>query len=83
MNSYIHLNELRVGERAVVTRLLSREDGAQKGMRRRLLDLGLVRGATVECVGKSPCGDPSAYRVLGAIVAIRARDGRNVLVERR
>lgn len=82
MNSYIHLDELRVGERAVVARLLSREDGAQKGMRRRLLDLGLVRGAVVECVGKSPCGDPSAYRVLGAIVAIRARDGRNVLLER-
>lgn len=82
MNSYIHLDELRVGERAVVSRVISREDEAQKGMRRRLLDLGLVAGAQVECVGKSPCGDPSAYRVRGAVIAIRARDGRDVLVER-
>jgi ferrous iron transport protein A len=49
-------------------------------MRRRLQDLGLVEGARVECVGRSPGGDPSAYLICGAVIAIRAQDGRNVLV---
>lgn len=53
---------------------------ASGGMRRRLQDLGLVEGARVECVGRSPGGDPSAYLICGAVIAIRAQDGRNVLV---
>lgn len=82
MTSYIHLNELRVGERAVVERVDAPTGGAQGGMRRRLLDLGLTPCAEVECVGKSPFGDPASYRIRGAIVAIRARDGRSVLIRR-
>lgn len=69
------LNELKPGEAAVVERL--RVHGS---MRRRLLDIGLVEGTRVECVGKSPMGDPSAYCIRGAVIAIRAADSRNVLV---
>lgn len=47
---------------------------AQGVMRRRLQDLGFVTGAQVECLGKSPLGDPSAYRVKGAVVALRQQD---------
>ena len=82
MNSDIHLGDLRLGERAVVEGIFP-PHGDFAAMHRRLLDIGLVSGAEVECVGKSPCGDPSAYRIRGAIVAIRAEDGRYVLVQRR
>lgn len=82
MTSYIHLNEMQVGERATVERVEASTRGSRRGMRRRLLDLGLTPHAEVECVGKSPFGDPAAYRVRGAIVAIRARDGRSVLLRR-
>ena len=51
-------------------------------MRRRLLDIGLAPGTTVVCVGTSPLGDPSAYLIRGAVMAIRACDGQNILVER-
>ena len=43
-------------------------------MRRRLLDIGLVEGTRVECVGVSPMGDPAAYCIRGAVIS------RDVLV---
>ncbi len=81
MDQYIHLSEMQVGERAVVEGVFS-PDEAFFPMHRRLLDLGFVPGAAVECVGKSPCGDPLAYRIRSAVVAIRAADGRLVLLRR-
>ncbi len=50
------------------------------GMRRRLLDIGLVTDTPVECIGKSPGGDPAAYWIRGAVIAIRAEDSAKVLV---
>ena len=75
MNGCRYLSELHSGECAFVTGLT-----AQGAMRRRLLDLGFCEGAAVACVGQSPCGDPCAYRICGAVVAIRAADARGVLV---
>lgn len=51
---------------------------AQGPMRRRLRDLGFVPGARVECLGRSPLGDPAAYRVRGMVVALRRQDARLV-----
>lgn len=70
------LNEINPGETAVVQSLR-----AHGSMRRRLLDIGLVEGTRVECVGVSPMGDPSAYLIRGAVIAIRAVDSRSVLIE--
>lgn len=52
------------------------------GMRRRLLDIGLIEGTKVECVGRSPGGDPAAYLIRGAVIAIRDRDSADILIER-
>lgn len=71
------LNDIAEGECAVVSRLLTH--GA---MRRRFLDIGLTEGAEVECVGASPMGDPRAYLICGAVVAIRKADARSVLIEK-
>lgn len=49
-------------------------------MRRRLQDIGFIEGTKIECVQKSPAGDPVAYRVRGALIALRSEDSRNVLV---
>ena len=49
-------------------------------MRRRLLDIGLSDGTEVQCVGRSPMGDPSAYLIRGAVIAIRSNDSRGVKV---
>lgn len=71
-----NLSELRVGETACITAL--RVTGE---MRRRLQDLGLVEGTQIQCALKSPSGDPAAYQVRGATIALRREDARNILVQ--
>ena len=57
---------LRPGEAARVARL-----EIAPGMRRRLLDLGFTEGTKVRCLFDAPGGDPKAYWVRGAIIALR------------
>ncbi len=54
---------------------------ASGGRHRRLLDIGLTPGARVACLGESPGGDPRAYLIRGAVIAIRSEDARSVLLE--
>ncbi|HIR03069.1 MAG: FeoA family protein [Acutalibacteraceae bacterium] len=69
------LNSLPVGKRCKVAALLS--NGKQ---RRRMLDLGLVQGTNVEALQKSPSGDPIAYYIRGAVIALRDEDASKILV---
>ena len=77
MKQPIRLCDLRVGEGGRV-----REIRAADGIRERLMDIGLLRGGRVECVGKSPTDDPAAYLIRGAVIAIRTRDAKNILLFR-
>lgn len=43
-------------------------------MRRRLGDLGFVEGSTIEYAGKSPLGDPMAFRIKGTVIALRREE---------
>ena len=58
------------------------ELSAQGELRRRLRDLGFDPGAQGECLGRSPLGDPAAYRVRGAVVALRRRDAQLIALRR-
>ncbi|MDD2268183.1 MAG: FeoA family protein [Eubacteriales bacterium] len=69
------LNSIKPGERAVVESLNSTGT-----MRRRLLDIGLIKNTEVECVGRSAGGDPSAYLIRGAVIAIRSEDCNNIII---
>lgn len=77
MNEFTKLKYIDIGQKAIVEGIDSTGD-----MRRRLLDLGLVSGTEVECVGKSPSGDPAAYLIRGAVIALRSEDSQNVAVLR-
>ncbi|MGI6037808.1 MAG: FeoA family protein [Limnochordia bacterium] len=48
--------------------------------RRRLLDLGLVPGTRVEALRRSPSGDPTAYAIRGAVIALRTEEANNVQI---
>ena len=72
------LDALQPGEQAVVAHLETDGD-----MRRRFLDLGLVENTPVECIGQSPGGDPAAYLIRGAVIAIRRHSCRGILIRRR
>ena len=50
-------------------------------IRRRLLDIGLIEGTNVECLQKSPAGDPVAYLIRGAVIALRSEDSSKIEVE--
>ncbi|MBQ1935733.1 MAG: ferrous iron transport protein A [Clostridia bacterium] len=69
------LFDLIPGQSGVVTAL-----EATGSMRRRLMDIGLVKGTFVTCVGVSPFGDPSAYLIRGAVIALRKKDSQTVLI---
>ncbi len=69
------LNDIEPGQTAKVRELLS-----TGSIRRRLLDIGLIENTEVECLGRSPSGDPSAFLIRGAVIAIRREDCRNILI---
>lgn len=76
MKQYITLNDIKPGECGIIHSL-----SATGSMRRRLLDLGLIQNTQVECIGRSPWGDPSAFLIRGAVIAIRSKDCRNILLK--
>lgn len=49
-------------------------------LRRRLLDLGVVPGTIINCIRRGPSGDPTAYLIRGAMIALRQEDAVRILV---
>ncbi len=70
------LHGMREGASARVKALLN--DGS---MRRRLQDMGLIEGTPVLCLQRSPSGDPIAYLIRGAVIALREEDSSKILIE--
>jgi ferrous iron transport protein A len=69
------LADLLPGQSGVVRELRS-----QGPERRRMMDLGMVPGTVIVVEMNSPLGDPVAYRVRGALVALRREQARLVLI---
>lgn len=69
MNHNLKLSSLNPGESAAVLKLHN-----QGPIRNRLLELGFIPGTQIKCVGKSPFGDPLAFSVRGAVIALRKED---------
>ena len=73
---YSTLNNIKPGDHAVI-----RSINSSGGMRRRLLDIGLIENTDVECIGRSPGGDPSAFLIRGAVIAIRSEDCKDIIIK--
>jgi len=69
------LSELKPGERGIVTRVEG--SGAVK---RRLLDMGLVKGTEVTMIRKAPLGDPIEFLVKGYNLSLRKVEADNIYV---
>lgn len=72
------LADLTSGQSAWVVRLAAACQGPQ---RRRLLDLGVVPGTLVRAEFSSPGGDPVAYRIRGALIALRHAQAELIQVD--
>jgi ferrous iron transport protein A len=75
-NNLIPLHLLPLGNAAKVRKLTV--DG---NIRRRMLDLGLVMDTQVEALQKSPSGEPTAYQIRGAVIALRTEEASKIFVE--
>ena len=72
----ILLYNLPIGSAGKVKKLT-----AKGNIRRRMLDLGLVEETQVEALRRSPSGDPIAYQIRGAVIALRFEEASKILVE--
>ncbi len=69
------LADVSLGNIATVTNLHS--SGVE---RRRMMDLGILPGAKIEVAMENPLGDPTAYNIRGAIIALRREQARLIEV---
>ena len=74
-NHQISLNQLPIGKKANVATLTS--DGTT---RRRMLDRGIIDGTEIEPLYKSPSGNPVAYLIRGAVIALRTDVSEKIIV---
>ncbi len=72
----IPLHLLPIGSFGKVTELISYDNS-----RRRMLDLGFIKNTIVEALRRSPSGDPTAYQIRGAVIALRSEEASNIIVE--
>lgn len=72
------LSDLRPGEQG---RVVGISPACQGSQRRRLLDLGVVRGTEIESALTSAMGDPVAYRIRGALIALRREQAEWIRIE--
>ncbi|MCP5055070.1 MAG: hypothetical protein GY940_48340 [bacterium] len=49
--------------------------------RRRMMDLGIIPGTVIDVEMKSPGGDPTAYRIRGAVIALRKEQTRLIYTD--
>lgn len=73
MNDTFTMDKLEIGQSATVLKI-----NTVGNMRRRFIDLGLIESTVIQCVGKSPAGDPKAYLIKGAVIAIRQEDTKGI-----
>lgn len=71
------LSELPLNENGII-----KEINCDYKIKRRLLDLGLVRGTKIKPVLVSPSKDPRAFSVRGSIIAIRKEEAEKIEINK-
>ncbi|WP_372755926.1 DtxR family transcriptional regulator [Mariniflexile sp.] len=73
------LSSLKEGESANIIGISKESRGES---RRRLLDLGFVKGATIKIDLVNPLGDPNAYLIKGTSIALRKDQAAKILIKK-
>lgn len=71
----MRLSELRTGEKGVIVKVMGR--GA---FRKRIIEMGFIRGKEVDVIQNAPLKDPIHYRVMGYDVSLRRNDAEMIEV---
>jgi Fe2+ transport system protein FeoA len=70
------LCDMRVGEKGKTARIEG--SGA---LRRRIMDMGIVRGAEIEMVRDAPLGDPVEFLLKGYNLTLRREEAKTIWLE--
>ena len=70
------LKDVPVGKKAVVRKL-----EGQGPTKRRIMDMGITKGVTLDVVKVPPLGDPIEVKVRGYQLSIRKADAEAILIE--
>ena len=73
----LSLKEIKPNEKCIVLKIKKTGD-----IYRRFLDIGLIEGTVINCVNQSPSGDPKAFLIRGAVIAIRLEDCADIIVNK-
>ena len=65
----MRLSELRTGEKGVIVKVLG-----HGGLRKRIVEMGFIKGKTVEVILNAPLKDPIKYRLLGYEISLRRQE---------
>ncbi len=76
-SEHFDLSRLPPGCRATIVDIRGR--GPEKD---RLIDLGFTPPLEVKALFRSPSGNPAAYEVMGAVLALRAEDASKIIVQK-
>jgi ferrous iron transport protein B len=69
------LSDLKTGEKGVVVRV-----AGHGAFRKRIIEMGFIKGVTVEAVLNAPLNDPIKYRIMNFEVSLRRSDAQKVEV---
>lgn len=72
---------MNLGDAKVLSTVKVVNINAHGELRRRFFDLGIIDGTDIEVLFRSPFGDPTAYMIRGAVIAIRKEDGAKIQVK--
>ncbi|NPA90195.1 MAG: ferrous iron transport protein A [Chloroflexi bacterium] len=71
------LSELKPGEKGRIVRV-----GGEPRFRRRIMEMGMVKGETVKVEREAPLGDPVEFEVKGYHLSLRKSEAAHILVEK-
>lgn len=71
----MRLSELNTGEKGVIVKVLG-----HGGFRKRIVEMGFIKGKTVEVVLNAPLKDPIKYKVLGYEISLRRQEAEMIEV---
>ncbi len=71
----MRLSDLQTGERGVIVKVLG-----HGGFRKRIVEMGFIKGKTVEVILNAPLKDPIKYRVMGYDISLRREEAKMIEV---
>ena len=71
----MRLSELKTGESATIVKVTG-----HGGFRRRIMEMGFVRGQRVEVILNAPLKDPIEYKIMGYDISLRRSEADMVVV---